>query len=269
MKKIWLLSLAVFLAFAVLGEETAVTVKESAPAAASVTVTTIEPKAPVASATNVVVMTVKKEEAEPVATVTPKDASENEAETPEELTEEQIKRAARLAAIREHRWDKIYLTMPFAEATNVCSDCKSLPLPQDNVLTTRGYILSAYDDFSGSTNKNILVARKLYFDPDGKLVAFEHIFEGCTVDQKNYVMNTFSSKYNMTPMQSKDFSWYKVTDGVGLVVECVESRTKLNIYGWQTPDEYTIEALFYLERDFVKLVNRHSLGLLPPEIAHP
>lgn len=195
-------------------------------------------------------------------------AAAGEAAAPEaELTEAQLKAAARLAEIQDHRWDDIYLTMPYAEATNVCASCHRIADPEAPY-KSYACVLKANDTFSGSTNRNLLTVRKLYFDKDDKLVGFMHGFTGCTVDQKNYIMNMFSTKYTMTPMQAKDFSWYKVTDGVALVVECIESKTTRNVYGWQTPCEYDVKAIFYLERTFVRFVNRHGLALLPPEITH-
>lgn len=185
-----------------------------------------------------------------------------------EMTEEQVKEAERLANIKSIVWDKLYLTMPYADATNVMSGALEFQAPE-YPFKTKAYMVAACDYLSGSTNKMILAARRLFFDSNDQLLAMEHIFNGCTVDQKNYILNMYSRKYTMIPIQAKDHSWFKVTDGIHAVVEFLESKSQMNIYGWSTPSEYTIRAIYYLEKEFIALVNRQGLAMLPPEIAHP
>lgn len=185
-----------------------------------------------------------------------------------EMTEEQIKEAERLANIKAIVWDKLYLTMPFADATNAMSGALEFQ-PPEYPYKTKAYMVAACDYLSGSTNKMILAARRLFFDDKDQLLAMEHVFNGCTVDQKNYIMNMYSRKYTMIPIQAKDHSWFKVADGIHVVVEFLESKSQMNIYGWSTPSEYTIRAIYYLEKEFIALVNRQGLAMLPPEIAHP
>lgn len=189
----------------------------------------------------------------------------------EELTAEQIKElkeAQRLENIKNYVWAGLYLTMPFSDATNVMSGALEFKAPE-YPYKIKAYMVAAVDDMSGSTNKQILTARRLFFDKDDKLLALEHIFNGLTVDQKNYLMNMYSRKYTMIPLQAKDHSWFKVTDGVMVLVEFVESQTRLNIYGWHTPDEYSVRAIYYMDKEFVSLINRSGMAMLPPEVAHP
>ena len=185
-----------------------------------------------------------------------------------ELTAEQLKEAQRLEAIKGYVWAGIYLTMPYADVTNVMSKALEFEAP-DYVYKAKAYMVAAVDGMSGSTNKNVLTARRFYFDQDDKLLAMEHIFSGCTVDQKNYLLNMYSRKYSMIPLQAKDHSFFKITDGLYVVVEFVESQTKMNIYGWHTPDEYSVHAIYYLEKEFISLINRTGMAILPPEVAHP
>lgn len=185
-----------------------------------------------------------------------------------ELTEEQVKEAERLANIKSMVWDKLYLTMPYKDVTNIMSKALEFQAPE-YPYKAKAYMVAACDNLSGSTNKMVLAARRLFFDDKDQLLAMEHIFNGCTVDQKNYIMNMYSRKYTMIPIQAKDHSWFKVADGISVVVEFLESKSQMNIYGWATPSEYTIRAIYYLEKDFVSLVNRQGLAMLPPEIAHP
>lgn len=185
-----------------------------------------------------------------------------------EMTEEQVKEAERLANIKSIVWDKLYLTMPYADATNIMSGALEFQAPE-YPFKTKAYMVAACDFLSGSTNKMILAARRLFFDSNDQLLAMEHIFNGCTVDQKNYILNMYSRKYTMIPIQAKDHSWFKVADGIHVVVEFLESKSQMNIYGWSTPSEYTIRAIYYLEKEFIALVNRQGLAMLPPEIAHP
>lgn len=185
-----------------------------------------------------------------------------------EKTEEQVKEAERLANIKSIVWDKLYLTMPYADATNIMSGALEFQAPE-YPFKTKAYMVAACDFLSGSTNKMILAARRLFFDSNDQLLAMEHIFNGCTVDQKNYILNMYSRKYTMIPIQAKDHSWFKVADGIHVVVEFLESKSQMNIYGWSTPSEYTIRAIYYLEKEFIALVNRQGLAMLPPEIAHP
>ena len=185
-----------------------------------------------------------------------------------EMTEEQVKEAERLANIKSIVWDKLYLTMPYADATNVMSGALEFQAPE-YPFKAKAYMVAACDFLSGSTNKMILAARRLFFDSNDQLLAMEHIFNGCTVDQKNYILNMYSRKYTMIPIQAKDHSWFKVADGIHVVVEFLESKSQMNIYGWSTPGEYTIRAIYYLEKEFIALVNRQGLAMLPPEIAHP
>ncbi len=185
-----------------------------------------------------------------------------------EMTEEQVKEAERLANIKAIVWDKLYLTMPFADATNTMSGALEFQAPE-YPFKAKAYMVAACDYLSGSTNKMILAARRLFFNDKDQLLALEHIFNGCTVDQKNYIMNMYSRKYTMIPIQAKDHSWFKIADGIHVVVEFLESKSQMNIYGWATPSEYTIRAIYYLDKEFIALVNRQGLAMLPPEIAHP
>ncbi len=185
-----------------------------------------------------------------------------------EMTEEQVKEAERLANIKAIVWDKLYLTMPFADATNAMSGALEFQAPE-YPFKAKAYMVAACDYLSGSTNKMILAARRLFFNDKDQLLALEHIFNGCTVDQKNYIMNMYSRKYTMIPIQAKDHSWFKIADGIHVVVEFLESKSQMNIYGWATPSEYTIRAIYYLDKEFIALVNRQGLAMLPPEIAHP
>ncbi len=185
-----------------------------------------------------------------------------------EMTEEQVKEAERLANIKAIVWDKLYLTMPFADATNAMSGALEFQAPE-YPFKAKAYMVAACDYLSGSTNKMILAARRLFFNDNDQLLALEHIFNGCTVDQKNYIMNMYSRKYTMIPIQAKDHSWFKIADGIHVVVEFLESKSQMNIYGWATPSEYTIRAIYYLDKEFIALVNRQGLAMLPPEIAHP
>ena len=185
-----------------------------------------------------------------------------------ELTEEQVKEAERLANIKSMVWDRLYLTMPYQDATNVMSKALEFRAPEFP-FKAKAYMVAACDNLSGSTNKMVLAARRLFFDDKDQLLAMEHIFNGCTVDQKNYIMNMYSRKYTMIPIQAKDHSWFKVADGISVVVEFLESKSQMNIYGWATPSEYTVRAIYYLDKEFISLVNRQGLAMLPPEIAHP
>lgn len=185
-----------------------------------------------------------------------------------ELTEEQVKEAERLANIKSMVWDRLYLTMPYQDATNVMSKALEFQAPEFP-FKAKAYMVAACDNLSGSTNKMVLAARRLFFDDKDQLLAMEHIFNGCTVDQKNYIMNMYSRKYTMIPIQAKDHSWFKVADGISVVVEFLESKSQMNIYGWATPSEYTVRAIYYLDKEFISLVNRQGLAMLPPEIAHP
>ncbi|MBR4466396.1 hypothetical protein IKS38_07490 [bacterium] len=185
-----------------------------------------------------------------------------------EMTEEQMKEAERLANIKSMVWDRLYLTMPYADATNAMSGALEFQ-PPEYPYKTKAYMVAACDFLSGSTNKLILAARRLFFDDKDQLLALEHIFNGCTVDQKNYIMNMYSRKYTMIPIQAKDHNWFKVADGIHVVVEFLESKSQMNIYGWATPSEYTVRAIYYLDKEFIALVNRQGLAMLPPEIAHP
>ena len=191
-----------------------------------------------------------------------------EVAVPEELTQEQIKEAERLANIKSMIWNKIYLTMPFSGVTNVMSGALEIEAPV-YPFKDKAYIVAAVDDTSGSTNRLVLAARLFYFDDKDELMAMEHIFNGCTVDQKNYILNMYSRKYTTIPIQAKDHSFFRVTDGIMVVVEFLESKSQKNIYGWNTPSEYTVRATYFLEKEFVSLVNRNGLTMLPPEIAHP
>ncbi|MBO7543076.1 hypothetical protein J6T93_04125 [bacterium] len=191
-----------------------------------------------------------------------------ESAEPAELTQEQIKEAERLANIKSVVWNKIYLTMPFKDVTNVMSGALEIEAPT-YPYKDKAYIIAAVDDTSGSTNKLVLAARLFFFDAKDELLAMEHIFNGCTVDQKNYILSMYSRKYTMIPIQAKDHSFFRVTDGIDVVVEFLESKTQMNIYGWNTPSEYTVRATYFLEKEFVSLVNRNGLTMLPPEIAHP
>lgn len=191
-----------------------------------------------------------------------------EAEEPAEQTAEQIKEAQKLAAIKSYVWAGIHMTMPYADVTNVMSKALEFKAPE-YPCKAKSYMVAAVDDLSGSTNKNVLAARTFYFDKDDKLMAMEHIFSGCTVDQKNYLLNMYSRKYSMIPLQAKDHSFFKITDGLYVVVEFVESQTKMNIYGWHTPDEYTVRSIYYLEKEFISLISTSGLSLLPPEVSHP
>jgi len=186
----------------------------------------------------------------------------------EELTQEQIKEAERLANIKSVVWNKIYLTMPYKDVTNVMSGALEIEAPV-YPYKDKAYIIAAVDDTSGSTNKLVLAARLFYFDNKDELLAMEHIFNDCTVDQKNYILSMYSRKYTMIPIQAKDHSFFRVADGIDVVVEFLESKSQMNIYGWSTPSEYTVRATYFLEKEFVSLVNRNGLTMLPPEIAHP
>ena len=191
-----------------------------------------------------------------------------EVAVPEELTQEQIKAAERLANIKSVVWNKIYLTMPYKDVTNVMSGALEIEAPV-YPYKDKAYIVAAVDDTSGSTNKLVLAARIFFFDDKDELLAMEHIFNGCTVDQKNFILNMYSRKYTMIPIQAKDHNFFRVTDGIDVVVEFLESKSQMNIYGWNTPSEYTVRATYFLEKEFVSLVNRNGLTMLPPEIAHP
>ncbi|MBR5623762.1 hypothetical protein IKW72_01975 [bacterium] len=191
------------------------------------------------------------------------------AETAEtELTAEQLKEAQKLETIKGYVWAGIHLTMPYADVTNVMSKALEFE-PPEYPYKAKAYMVAAVDSMSGSTNRNILTARRFYFDQDDKLLAMEHIFSGCTVDQKNYLLNMYSRKYSMIPLQAKDHSFFKIADGLYVVVEFVESQTKMNIYGWHTPNEYSVRAVYYLEKEFISLINRTGMAILPPEVAHP